>query len=74
MDAAESHFQIHYSHGKPAYEPDFVVETEPTKYLCEPKAAREMPTHEVRAKALAAYEWCRNATDHERQHGGKPWI
>jgi len=71
---AESHFQIHYSHGKPAYEPDFVVETATTKYLCEPKAAREMKTHKVQAKALAAYEWCRNATDHERQHGGKPWI
>lgn len=56
-----------------SYDPDFVVETDKTKYLCEPKRASEMTDPDVQAKATAAATWCGHATDHELKHGGKPW-
>lgn len=71
---AEGHFRIHHAHNQPEYEPDFVVETTDVKYLCEPKMAKEMTDEEVLAKARAAFEWCRHATGHEQQYGGKPWT
>ena len=71
---AEGHFRIYVSQKYSEYEPDFVVETATAKYLCEPKAANAMQDDDVQAKARAAYEWCRHATKHEQQHGGKPWA
>ena len=64
---------IYYSQDHP-YEPDFVVETKTTKFLCEPKRANEMDDDEVRAKGDAAVTWCRNATAHAKANGGKPWT
>ena len=32
-----------------------------------------MHNEDVQAKAKAAIEWCRHATDHEVANGGKPW-
>ncbi|WKZ34105.1 MAG: hypothetical protein QY316_09060 [Thermodesulfobacteriota bacterium] len=61
-------FQIHYC-SDASYEPDFVVETNKMKFLCEPKAADELDDREVQAKARAAAEWCANATDHEMKQG-----
>ncbi len=55
------------------YEPDFVVETSSQKLLRKPKRAGEMQDPDVQAKACAAVEWCRHATEHETTHGGKPW-
>jgi type III restriction enzyme len=69
---AKGDFQIHYA-GDSSYEPDFVVETKSAKFLCEPKRASEMDDREVLAKARAAAEWCRHASDHEANHGGKSW-
>ena len=69
---ARGHFQIYY-HQDHAYEPDFVVETETDKYLCEPKRASEMQDEDVQARARAAVQWCEHATTHELAHGGKPW-
>ncbi len=69
---APGRFQIFYR-GEHPYEPDFVVETKWEKLLCEVKAARDMEDAEVRDKSRAAVEWCRQATDHERQHDGKSW-
>jgi type III restriction enzyme len=66
-------FKIFYS-ADHAYEPDFVVETATDKYLCEPKRADEMTDPEVQAKARAAAQWCRYASEHEVKHGGKPWT
>jgi type III restriction enzyme len=60
--------------GDKSYEPDFVVETRTAKFVCEAKASNEMAVAEVLAKAQAASEWCMHATDHERQHDGKPWT
>jgi len=65
-------FQIHYSSDQ-AYEPDFVVETEGAKFICEPKRADEMKDEDVQAKARAAAQWCQMASVHEAAHGGKPW-
>jgi type III restriction enzyme len=69
---AKGQFQIYYQNDK-SYEPDFVVEAIAAKLLCEPKRASEMDDEEVQAKARAAVEWCRRATAHELEHGGKPW-
>ena len=70
---AKGDFQIHYA-SDASYEPDFVVETKAGKLLCETKSASEMEDREVLAKAKAAAEWCKRATEHERKHGGKPWT
>ncbi|MFN3651649.1 MAG: DEAD/DEAH box helicase family protein [Armatimonadota bacterium] len=69
---ARGQFQIYYHHDQ-AYEPDFVVETNDAKYLCEPKRADQMQDEEVQAKARAAVRWCEHATAHEMAHSGKPW-
>lgn len=69
---AKGQFHI-YSQNDKSYEPDFVVETGAAKFLCEPKRANEIDDEEVQAKARAAVEWCRRATAHELEHGGKPW-
>jgi type III restriction enzyme len=69
---AKGDFQIHYSH-EDSYEPDFVVETITEKLLCEPKRASEMNDETVLAKADAAATWCKHATDHANENGGKPW-
>ncbi|MSR10606.1 MAG: hypothetical protein EXR84_02255 [Gammaproteobacteria bacterium] len=70
---AERHFQIRFSHDAPPYEPDFVVETKNTKYLCEPKRADQINSEEVQAKARAAIKWCEYASAHEIENKGKPW-
>jgi type III restriction enzyme len=69
---AKGDFQIHYSHEE-AYEPDFVVETTTEKFLCEPKRENEMTDEVVLAKAEAAAVWCKHATAHANENGGKPW-
>lgn len=65
-------FQIHYSHDR-QYEPDFVVETSDTKFLCEPKQASEIDDETVITKAKAATIWCEHASKHAAEGGGKPW-
>ena len=70
---AKGDFQIHYSHDE-SYEPDFVVETKTSKFLCEPKRASEMTDEKVLAKADAAVVWCEHATDNAKTNNGKPWT
>ena len=41
--------------------------------MIETKARRELESAEVGAKKSAAEQWCRNASDHARSYGGKPW-
>ena len=65
-------FRIRYNPDSD-YEPDFVVETETEKLLCEPKRADEMGDETVLAKARAAATWCAHATAHEVENSGKPW-
>jgi len=69
---ARNQFQIYYNKDQ-AYEPDFVVETKKQLFLCEPKRADQMHSAEVVAKRAAASEWCKHATEHAREHGGKKW-
>ena len=69
---APNFFRIEYKDGV-SYEPDFIVETTDAKILCEPKRASEIDDEIVRLKSAAAVEWCRHATEYERQNGGKPW-
>jgi len=62
--------RIHLNHGEERYEPDFVVEAEDRKYLCEVKRDNEIDDPTVQAKARAAALWCHRATE----FGEKPWI
>ena len=55
------------------YEPDFVVETNGGKFLCEVKRADNITDAEVENKANAARKWCEHATRHEAENGGKSW-
>jgi type III restriction enzyme len=68
----KNQFRIYYRADQ-AYEPDFVVDTQSAKLVCEPKRASEMEDEDVLAKARAAVAWCERATEHERENGGKPW-
>jgi type III restriction enzyme len=65
-------FQIRYGRDS-NYEPDFVVETQAEKLLCEPKRADQVNDATVLAKARAAALWCQHASTHEQAHNGKPW-
>ena len=65
-------FQIRYT-GDNSYEPDFVVETETEKFLCEPKRADQLQDPVVIAKARAAATWCGHASSYELENAGKPW-
>ncbi|NDU92587.1 MAG: DEAD/DEAH box helicase family protein [Ferrovum sp.] len=68
-------FSIYYRAGvnQPEYVPDFVASTEDVNLLIETKAAKDMELPEVKAKAEAAAQWCKNASDYSVQNGGKPW-
>ena len=65
-------FRIYYD-AKRTYEPDFVLELNDQKFLCETKMEKDMESEEVQAKAAAARRWCQAATEHELANGGKPW-
>jgi type III restriction enzyme len=72
---AKGQFQIVYRQGSDhlEYQPDFVAEADGAVYMLEPKAANEMEDPVVLAKKEVAVAWCRNASDHAKEHGGKPW-
>lgn len=69
---AKDQVRLYYTSDS-SYEPDFIVETETEKLMCEPKRASEMEDAVVQAKARAAVTWCKNSTDHANANGGKPW-
>ena len=62
--------RIHLNHGEERYEPDFIVETEKRKYLCEVKRDSDLNDPDVQAKARAAALWCHRATEFDE----KPWT
>ena len=66
-------FNIYWSSGAKKYEPDFIVETSDAIYMCETKAEKNVYDADVQAKAEAAREFCRRATEFTSQNGGKPW-
>jgi type III restriction enzyme len=42
--------------------------------MLEPKARNQMDAEDVKAKEVAAIEWCQNASDYNQSNGGKPWC
>ncbi len=72
---AKGQFQLYYKLGteQPEYVPDFVVETESIILMAETKKRDDLKTGEVEAKAAAAVQWCRHASDFTVSVGGKPW-
>jgi len=72
---AKGQFPIFYrqSSDQFEYQPDFVAEADGAIYMLEPKAANEMDDPVVLAKKDVAVAWCKNASDHAKEHGGKPW-
>ena len=72
---AQGQFQIYWKSGfdSKEYIPDFVIETEDSIWLVETKAGKDLKDPEVLAKADAAFEWCKHATDYALQHNGKHW-
>ncbi|KTT29578.1 type III restriction enzyme, res subunit [Pseudomonas oryzihabitans] len=72
---AKGQFQIFYKLGaeQPEYVPDFVVETDTCIFLAETKAAIDLETQEVQAKAAAAAQWAKHASDYAQGIDGKPW-
>ncbi len=69
---APNQFPVYLKNGR--YEPDFVVETNDAKLVIEVKQDDKVTDEEVLAKAKAAKEWCAYASQHEADHGGKPWT
>jgi len=70
---ARSQFHIYWDHNSKIYHPDFVVETKDTIYLIETKKEGDIQSKEVQEKALAACQYCKNATEYTSQNDGKPW-
>lgn len=71
---APRQFSIYWGRsGARKYEPDFIVETADTIYMCEPKASRNIQDADVLEKKEAAEEYCRAATEFNAENGGKPW-
>lgn len=72
---AKGQFQIYYKLGteQPEYVPDFVLEMDEFILLAETKKRDDLKTDEVLAKAAAAVRWCKHASDHAKNVGGKPW-
>lgn len=65
-------FKIEYRRGD-QYEPDFVVETQTEKLICEVKARNELEDPDVQAKARAARTWIGYANAHAQGTKGKKW-
>lgn len=70
---AKNQFRIYWHHNSRQYSPDFVVETTASIYLIETKKETDVEVSDVQAKAKAAMEYCKNASDYTEKNGGKPW-
>lgn len=66
-------FSIYWDEGNRRYEPDFIVETADTIYMCETKAANEVNDADVQMKADAARAYCAKVSAYNAEHNGKPW-
>lgn len=70
---APNQFRIYWHNNSRRYEPDFVVDTEDTIYIVEPKSSANIQDADVLAKKAAAEKYCKYATEYNLQHGGKTW-
>lgn len=66
-------FSIYWNDGAKRYEPDFIVETADTVYMCETKAAKEVDDTDVQKKAESARAYCAIASAYNAKHNGKQW-
>ena len=68
-------FNIYYRSGvnQPEYVPDFVASTATHNLIIETKKSIDLQLDDVKAKTVAAVEWCKHASDYSQQHGGRPW-
>ncbi len=66
-------FRIYWNNQGSTYQPDFVAETEAFIYMVETKAASELNTDEVKAKAKAALKYCEYANAFIKENEGKQW-
>lgn len=73
MRPALYQFSIYWNNNSQTYQPDFIAETDDCIYMIETKAANELEDAEVQAKAAAALQYCKYATEYTAENGGKPW-
>lgn len=73
---AKGQFQIYYKSGneQPEYIPDFVVETDTRLLMIETKARADLNDQDVQAKANAAKQWCKHASNYAQSVSGKSWT
>jgi type III restriction enzyme len=73
---ARGQFQMHYrlGHDPKEYQPDFLAELEDRIVMLEVKSADETSDPEVLEKARVARHWCKHASQHALEYGGKPWA
>jgi type III restriction enzyme len=70
---ANNQFRIYWDNNSKRYEPDFIIETEDTIYMVEPKSSANINDADVLAKKEAAIKYCKYATEFTSQNGGKGW-
>lgn len=70
---ANNQFRIYWDNNSKRYEPDFIIETEDTIYMVEPKSSANINDADVLAKKEAAIKYCKYATEFTSQNKGKQW-
>jgi type III restriction enzyme len=70
---ASKQFNIWYNNNSDRYVPDFVAETSDLIYLIEIKAENELDDKIVKMKEEAAINYCKNATEINRERKEKAW-
>lgn len=70
---ANNQFRIYWDNNSKRYEPDFIIETEDTIYMVEPKSSANINDADVLAKKEAAIKYCKYATEFTSQNSGKQW-
>lgn len=70
---ANNQFRIYWDNNSKRYEPDFIIETEDTIYMVEPKSSANINDADVLAKKEAAIKYCKYATEFTSQNSGKKW-
>lgn len=73
LKPALSQFNIYYGRPSKNYTPDFIVETHDYIAMVETKKKDDVESEIVQSKAKAALNYCINATEYNKQIGGKPW-
>ena len=69
-----SNFYIIFDNEGHKYHPDFLVETNNAKYICEVKADNQMDNQEVVMKMNAALTWCNAANQNAEKKAQLPWY